>query len=155
MIPYLIAALAIVVHKSDTNRAAIFLFALFYSINEILLLDKSANFFLWSIISSTCFIYLLSKLSKVTLMILLLGLSDIILTLIDVGSLLAYNYNVEWMYQLRYPSTYYVAIAQIAALLVTNERSVNVLSIRYNLSLFAHRAFGFFVSRAKIHDSKR
>ena len=155
MIPYFVAALAIIVHKSDTERAAIFLFALFYSINEVLLLDKSINLLLWAIISSTCFLYLLSKLSKITLMILLLGITDIILVLIDVVGLLAYNYNVESIYQLREPLTKYAATAQIASLLVTDVRRVNVVSIRYNLRMFAHRAFGFFVSRAKIHDTKR
>ena len=155
MIVYFIAALAIVVHKSDTNRAAIFLFALFYSINEILLLDKSANYFFWSIISSTCFIFLLSKLSRVTYMILLLAITDIILALIDLTALVAYNLDNEWLYQIHFPTTYYVAIAQIACLLVTDVRSVNVVSIRYNLSLLASRARGFLVTRAEIHDTKR
>ena len=151
MIVYFIAALAIVVHKSDTNRAAIFLFALFYSINEILLLDKSANYFFWSIISSTCFIFLLSKLSRVTYMILLLAITDIILTLIDLTALVAYNLNNEWLYQIHFPMTYYVAIAQIACLLVTDARSVNFSSIRYNISLYADNARRFFVHRSKIH----
>ena len=151
MIVYFIAALAIVVHKSDSNRAAIFLFALFYSINEILLLDKSANYFLWSIISSTCFIFLLSKLSRVTYMVLLLAITDIILTLIDLIALVAYNLDNEWLYQIHFPMTYYVAIAQIACLLVTDARSVNFSSIRYNLSLYADNARRFFVHRSKIH----
>tara|TARA_R110000823_G_scaffold110656_3_gene230720 strand:+ start:503 stop:925 length:423 start_codon:yes stop_codon:yes gene_type:complete len=140
MIVYFIAALAIVVHKSDTNRAAIFLFALFYSINEILLLDKSANYFFWSIISSTCFIFLLSKLSRVTYMILLLAITDIILTLIDLTALVAYNLDNEWLYQSHFSLTYYVVIAQIASILVTDDRSVNIREIRYNLSLHFGRA---------------
>ena len=151
MIVYFIAALAIVVHKSDTNRAAIFLFALFYSINEILLLDKSANYFFWSIISSTCFIFLLSKLSRVTYMVLLLAITDIILALIDLTALVAYNLDNEWLYQIHFPMTYYVAIAQIACLLVTDARSVNFSSIRYNISLYADNARRFFVHRSKIH----
>ena len=151
MIVYFIAALAIVVHKTDTNRAAIFLFALFYSINEILLLDRSANYFFWSIISSTCFIFLLSKLSRVTYMILLLAITDIILALIDLTALVAYNLNKEWLYQIHFPMTYYVAIAQIACLLVTDARSVNFSSIRYNISLYADNARRFFVHRSKIH----
>ena len=140
MIVYFIAALAIVVHKSDTNRAAIFLFALFYSINEILLLDKSANYFFWSIISSTCFIFLLSKLSRVTYMILLLAITDIILALIDLTALVAYNLDNEWLYQSHFSLTYYVVIAQIASILVTDDRSVNIREIRYNLSLHFGRA---------------
>ena len=155
MIVYFIAALAIVVHKSDTNRAAVFLFAVFYSINEILLLDKSVNYFFWSIISSTCFIFLLSKLSKVTLMILLLAVTDIILASIDLIALVAYNLDNEWLYQIHFPVTYYVAVAQIACLLVTDVRTVNVVTIRYNLSLLASRALGFWVTRAEIHDTKR
>ena len=151
MIVYFIAALAIVVHKSDTNRAAIFLFALFYSINEILLLDKSVNYFFWSIISSTCFIFLLSKLSRVTYMVLLLAITDIILALIDLTALVAYNLDNEWLYQIHFPMTYYVAIAQIACLLVTDARSVNFSSIRYNISLYADNSRRFFVHRSKIH----
>tara|TARA_R110000751_G_scaffold305601_1_gene422242 strand:+ start:137 stop:592 length:456 start_codon:yes stop_codon:yes gene_type:complete len=151
MIVYFIAALAIVVHKSDTNRAAIFLFALFYSINELLVLDESVNYFLWSIISSTCFIFLLSKLSRVTYMILLLAITDIILTLIDLIALVAYNLDNEWLYQSHFSLTYYVVIAQIACLLVTDARSVNFSSIRYNLSLYADNARRFFVHRSKIH----
>ena len=151
MIVYFIAALAIVVHKSDTNRAAIFLFALFYSINELLVLDESVNYFLWSIISSTCFIFLLSKLSRVTYMILLLAITDIILALIDLIALVAYNLDNEWLYQSHFSLTYYVVIAQIACLLVTDARSVNFSSIRYNLSLYADNARRFFVHRSKIH----
>ena len=135
MITYFIAACAMLVHKCNTNRAAVFLFALFYSIAQIIALDQSSNYYVWSIISSTCFIYALSKLSRATILVLLLACTDIILALIDLTALVAYNLNNEWLYQSHFPLTYYVAIAQIAALLVTDVRSVNIAAVRYNLPL--------------------
>tara|TARA_R110000822_G_scaffold308691_1_gene436979 strand:- start:349 stop:792 length:444 start_codon:yes stop_codon:yes gene_type:complete len=136
---YFVAALAMLVHKSNTNRAAIFLFAVFYSIAEIIAIDQSSNYFLWGIISTTCFIYALSKLSRATVLVLLLASTDIILTLIDLTALVAYNLDNEWLYQSHFSLTYYVVIAQIATLLVTDDRSVNIYSVRYNLSLPFHR----------------
>ena len=136
---YFVAALAMLVHKSNTNRAAIFLFAVFYSIAEIIAIDQSSNYFLWGIISTTCFIYALSKLSRATVLVLLLASTDIILALIDLTALVAYNLGNEWLYQSHFSLTYYVVIAQIATLLVTDDRSVNIYSVRYNLSLPFHR----------------
>ena len=136
---YFVAALAMLVHKSNTNRAAIFLFAVFYSIAEIIAIDQSSNYFLWGIISTTCFIYALSKLSRATVLVLLLASTDIILALIDLTALVAYNLDNEWLYQSHFSLTYYVVIAQIATLLVTDDRSVNIYSVRYNLSLPFHR----------------
>ena len=155
MITYFIAALAMVVHKCNTNRAAVFLFALFYSIAQVIALDQSSNYYVWSIISTTCFIYALSKLSRATILVLLLACTDIILASIDLIALVSYNLNNEWLYQSHFQLTYYVAIAQIACLLVTDVRSVNISTIRYNISLFVHRTSSVFVNRAKIHNSKR
>ena len=88
-------------------------------------------------------------------MILLLALSDIILALIDLIALVAYNLGNEWLYQSHFNLTYYVTVAQVASLLVIDARSVNIRTIRYNISLFVHRAFGVFVNREKIHHTKR
>ena len=140
MITYFVAALAMVLHKSNTNRAAVFLFALFYSIAQIIALDQSSNYYFWCIISTTCFIYALSKLSRVTILVLLLASTEIILSLIDLIALVSYNLGNEWLYQSHFQLTYYVVIAQIAALLVTDDRSVNLREIRYNLSLHFGRA---------------
>ena len=155
MIVYFIAAAAIVVHKSDTNRAAIFLFAVFYSINELILLDKSVNYFFWSIISSTCFVFLLSKLSRVTVMILLLCLTDIILASIDLTALVAYHLDNERVFQFRELSEPFTSTFQIAALLVIDERRVNFASIRYNISMLLHNASRFLVRRKKIPSAER
>ena len=140
MITYFVAALAMVLHKSNTNRAAVFLFALFYSFAEIIALDQSSNYYVWCIISTTCFIYALSKLSRVTILVLLLATTEIILALLDLIALVAYNLSNEWVYQSHFSLTYYVVIAQIACLLVTDVRSVNFTAIRYNLSLHFGRA---------------
>ena len=148
---YFVAALAMFVHKSNTNRAAVFLFAVFYSIAEIIALDQSSNYFLWCIISTACFICALSKLSRVTVLVLLLATTEIILALIDLIALVSYNLDNAWLYQSHFSLTYYVVIAQIACLLVTDARSVNFSSIRYNLSLYADNARRFFVHRSKIH----
>ena len=155
MITYFVAALAMLVHKSNTNRAAVFLFAVFYSIAEIIALDQSSNYYFWCIISTTCFIYALSKLSKVTILVLLLASTEIILALIDLIALVSYNLGNEWLYQSHFSLTYYVVIAQIACLLVTDDRSVNFTAIRYNISLHANNARRFFVHRSEIHNSKR
>ena len=155
VIVYFVAVIALFVNKSDTNRAAIFLYSLFYSAALLISLDDSANYFMLSILSTTLFIVSLNMLSRPTKLVLLLCLTDIILTSIDLIALVAYNLNIEHLYLLREPATYYVGIAQLTCLLVKDGRSVNVSAIRYNLSLFIHRASGFFVSRAEIHHTKR
>ena len=151
MITYFIAAVALVIHKSDTNRAAIFLFCLFFSIAQLIALDTSETYFLWSIMSTAAFIVGLSMLSRSTWLVLLLATTDIILALIDLIALVSYNLGNEWLFQLRFPMTYYVSIAQVACLLVVNERTVNFSSIRYNLSLYIDNTKRFFVHREKIH----
>ena len=151
MIVYCVAALALLLNKCDTNRAAIFLYAVFYSISMVIELDNSSNYFIWSIISSTGFIFSLSMLSRATKLVVLLALFDIILTSIDLISLVAYNLSIEWIYQYRSNATYYVGIAQLTCLLVRDERSVNIGAIRYNISLYANNARRFFVHRSKIH----
>ena len=155
MIVYFIAALAIFVQKTDTNRAAVFLFAVFYSINEIMLLDKSADYFLWSIMSSTAFVYLLSKLSRVTIMILLLALTDIILSSIDLIALVAYNLDNERVFQFRGIAEPYISTFQIAALLVTDARIVDSTAIRYNLSMLLNHASRFFVRSKKVYSREK
>ena len=152
---YFVAVIALFVNRSDTNRAAIFLYAVFYSAALLISLDSSANYFMLSILSTTLFIVSLNMLSRATKLVLLLCLTDIILTSIDLISLVAYNLNIEELYKIREPATFYVGIAQLTCLLVTDVRSVNIFTIRYNLSLFIHRASGFFVSRAEIHHTKR
>ncbi len=151
MIVYCVAALALLLNKCDTNRAAIFLYAVFYSISMVIELDNSSNYFIWSIISSTGFIFSLSMLSRATMLVLLLALFDIVLASIDLIALVAYNLNVEWLYLYRESSTFYVGIAQLTCLLVTDARSVNISSIGYNLSIYANNAWRFFVHRAKMH----
>ena len=155
VIVYFVAAIALFVNKSDTNRAAIFLYSLLYSAAILISLDSSANYFMLSILSTTLFIVSLSMLSRATKLVLLLCLTDIILTSIDLISLVAYNLNIEDLYKIRESATFYVGIAQLTCLLVTDVRSVNISTIRYNLSLFIHRASGLFVRRAEIHHTKR
>tara|TARA_R110002096_G_scaffold173071_1_gene347034 strand:+ start:844 stop:1314 length:471 start_codon:yes stop_codon:yes gene_type:complete len=156
MIEFSIAALALLLHKCNTNRAAVFLYALFYAFAEILRVSVTSEYhFLLCIVLTTVFICSLNSLSRATGLVVLLGLTEIALALIDLSALVAYNLSVEWLYQLRDPMIYYVAIFQMAALLVTDVRSVNFTAIRYNLSLFVHRARGFFVNRSEIHNSKR
>jgi hypothetical protein len=94
-------------------------------------------------------------LSRVTKLVLLLAIFDIILASIDLIALVAYNLDVGWLYQYREPSTYYVGIAQLSCLLVTDARTVNFHSVRYNISLFIHRAGGFFFNRAEIHHTEK
>ena len=150
-----IAALAMVLHSCDTNRAAIFIFTVFYSLAHLIALDTNQTYYLWSIISTTLFLVALASLSRATIMILLLALSDIILALIDLIALVAYNLGNEWLYQSHFNLTYYVTVAQVASLLVIDARTVNIRSIRYNISLLKSRAAGVFVNREKIQNSKR
>ena len=89
------------------------------------------------------------------MLVVLLATFDIILASIDLIALVAYNLNVDWIYLHRESSTFYVGIAQLTCLLVTDERSVNISSIGYNISLYANNARRFFVHRSKIHYSKR
>ena len=81
------------------------------------------------------------------MLVLLLALFDIILASIDLISLVAYNLNIEWIYQYRSNATYYVGIAQLTCLLVRDERSVNVRTIGYNVSLYFRNTMRFFLYR--------
>ena len=144
---YFVAVIALFVNRCDTNRAAIFLYAVFYSAALLISLDDSANYFMLSILSTTLFIVSLNMLSRPTKLVLLLCLTDIILTSIDLIALVAYNLNIEWLYLYREPSTFYVGIAQLTCLLVTDARSVNLRTIGYNLPLYFRNTMRVFLYR--------
>ena len=144
---YFVTGIALFVNKCETNRAAIFLYAAFFSAALLISLDDGANFFLWSIISTTAFIVGLSMLSRATKLVFLLAIFDIILASIDLIALVAYNLNVECIYQYRESSTFYVGIAQLTCLLVTDARSVNVRTIGYNVSLYFRNTMRFLLYR--------
>ena len=144
---YFVAVIALFVNKCETNRAAIFLYAAFYSAALIISLDSGANYFMWSIISTTAFMVALSMLSRATKLVFLLAIFDIVLASIDLIALAAYNLNVECVYQYRESSTFYVGIAQLTCLLVRDERSVNVRTISYNVSLYLRNTMRFFLYR--------
>ena len=152
---YFVAVIALFVNKCETNRAAIFLYATFFSAALLISLDDGANFFLWSIISTTAFMVALSMLSRATKLVFLLAMLDIILASIDLIALVAYNLNVECIYQYRESSTFYVGIAQLTCLLVTDARSVNISSIRYNLSMLLNHASRFFVRSKKVYSREK
>ena len=144
---YFVAVIALFVNKCETNRAAVFLYAAFYSAALIISLDSGANYFMWSIISTTAFMVALSMLSRATKLVFLLAIFDIILASIDLIALVAYNLDIGWLYLYRESSTFYVGIAQLTCLLVTDARSVNVRTIGYNVSLYFRNTMRFLLYR--------
>ena len=156
MIEFSVAALALLLHKCNTNRAAVFLYALFYSFAEILRVVVTSEYhFVLCIILTTCFICALNTLSRATWLVLMLGLTDISMASIDLIALVAYNLGSEELYQLRDPMILCATTLQMAALLVIDARTVNFDSIRYNISLYANNARRFIVHRSQVHNSKR
>jgi len=127
-IPYAVVAIAMAVQKEWSNQAACGVFAFFYSAS--LLVSYFANgsdaYFIWSMISTPLFLIALSMLSKITLMILLLCLTEVALLLIDAASLIAYNLGNDWLYQMRWGPETAVITLQLAALLVRNGTRIQI-----------------------------
>ena len=134
VIPYMVVCLAMCIHKDRTNLAACGVFAFFYSIALVIKFSfgGTADYFIWSIATAPIFLIVMSMLSKITKLVILLCLTEIVLLIIDIVSLVAYNMEIEWLYQLRWwPETIAIAV-QTASLLVRhgtdNDRIHNAIS---------------------------
>jgi len=146
-LPLLVALFAMfILQKEWSNKLAAGWFGLFYcgSICISYVFEGEAQYFVWSIVSTPLFLLILSKLSKITPMILLLCASDIILTLIDVGSFVTYNIPLDGVYQWRWNPERIVIIIQVAALLVRDGRHINISTIYGNMAMFARHTYGLF-----------
>jgi len=126
--PYIVICISMLIQKDKTNLAAIGAFAFFYSATLIIsyFTNGSDTYFLWSMVSTPLFLIVMSVMSKITLMILLLCLTEVALLIIDVISLIAYNMGIEWLYQIRWWPESIVIILQLAALLVTNGSRIRI-----------------------------
>jgi len=119
--PLIAAVLAMfLIQKEFSNKMAAGWFGIFYGLSMIIsyFFDGQAQYFVWSIASTPLFLLILSKLRRITPMILLLCVSDIILTLIDVVSFVTYNTNMASLYQMRWSPERVVIILQLAAFFI-------------------------------------
>ena len=139
IIPLIVICLAMFVQKDNTNRAAVGVYGYFYCLALFIsyYFAGEPEYFYWSIGSSPLFLIALSMLRKVTLMVLLLSLSEFALLLIDVLSIVAYNLRLEWLYSLRWMPETAVITLQLAALLVTNGNSIRIPVAYGNMAMRA------------------
>jgi len=128
IIPYLICVVAFFLHKDSTNLAVTGLFAFFYSVSLAFhtLLVEEVLIFEVNLVLTALFYLCLIQFSKITMMMVIFCATDIILTSIDVGSLLAYNYSWNGLYDNLYDLDKPFIIMQYAALWVTDGERVNV-----------------------------
>lgn len=132
----ILAALAMTLQHEQANRAAIFVYVLFYRLADTIAVIDTAAYYPLIACLSVLFVTLLALLPKVTTMILLLAATEFILVGLDGIGLLAYNLGSEQVLQMSRTLTYYVAIAQAATLLVgscTNARNDNFWSVCYSV----------------------
>jgi len=134
VIPYMVVCLAMCIHKDRTNLAACGVFAFFYSIALVIkyLHAGTPDYLIWSIATTPLFLIAMSVMTKITKLVIILSLTELVLLIIDVVSLVAYNMQIEWLYQLRWwPETIAIAV-QTASLLVRhgtdNDRIRNAIS---------------------------
>lgn len=119
-LPYAVIAIAMFIHKDRTNLAAVGVFAFFYSLALIInhSFEGRPEYFIWSIVSTPLFLIAMSMMTKITRMIAILCLTEIVLLLIDVVSLMAYNVGIEWAYQSMKVLGVAIVALQLSALLV-------------------------------------
>jgi len=115
LIPYVIAGTALFLHHNNTNRACVGLFIFFYSISLYMLLVQF---------------------SKVTAMMVVFCVTDVVLVLIDVVSFLAYHYGLEALYQAPLNVELAAIYVQWIALWITDDRSINLRRYYVNIKLF-------------------
>jgi len=137
VIPYMICAVAFALHKDKTNLAVTGLFVLSYSASLLFnqLMVDNVLIFEINLVITAIFYIILSKFSKITMMMVIFCVTDIILTLIDVASLLAYNYSWNSLYGNLYELDRPFIIMQYAALWVTDGERINIRRFYGNIVL--------------------
>jgi hypothetical protein len=136
-IPYLMCAVAFFLHKDKTNQAVTGLFAVFYSLSLVFntFMIEEVLIFEINLVLTALFYLFLAQFSKITMMMIIFCVTDVILTLIDVGALLAYNYNWTSLYATLYELDKPFIIMQYAALWVTDGERINVGRFYGNIRL--------------------
>lgn len=125
--PYFICLVAFAIHKDRANLAAVSLFIFFYSISLVfhtVILEDQAIYKI-NLVLTACFLAILSKFTKITLMMLVLSITSVILTSIDFGAYITYTDKAE-QYQFFYVIERPIIILQYAALLITDGEKINV-----------------------------
>lgn len=128
VMPYAVIILSMAIQKEWSNQCAAGVFAFFYSAQIFIshFANGTDTYFLWAIISTPLFLIALSMMNKITLMILLLCITEVAFLIIDVLSLIAYNLRIEWLYQMRWGPETVVITLQLAALLVRNGANIRI-----------------------------
>jgi len=127
------------IQKEWSNQCAAGVFGLFYSAALFIsyYFDQQPEYFMWSIVSTPLFLIVMSMMNKITLMILLLCLTEVAFLIIDVISLIAYNLGIEWLYQMRWGPETVVITLQLAALLVRNGTRIRIHQTYGNMGMRA------------------
>jgi len=138
LIPYVIAGTALFLHHNNTNRACVGLFIFFYSISLVFhsLMLEDPRIFHVNLVLTAIFYMLLVQFSKVTAMMVVFCVTDVVLVLIDVVSFLAYHYGLEALYQAPLNVELAAIYVQWIALWITDDRSINLRRYYVNIKLF-------------------
>ena len=138
LIPYVIAGIALFLHRDNTNRACVGLFIFFYSISLVFhsLMVEDPRIFQVNLVLTAIFYMLLVQFSKVTVMMVVFCVTDVVLVLIDSVSFLAYHYKAEALYQAPQNVELAAIYLQWIALWITDDRSINLRRYYVNIKLF-------------------
>ena len=134
-VPFAMCLVAVMIHKDHTNLAAAGLFIIFYSFSLLphLAMEESPIIFEINLMMTALFYVMLAGFSKVTKMIVIFCITDIILTLVDVAAFLSYHYRLWGLYEFAYKIEGSIVLIQWAALWVTDGKSVNVMGFCDNI----------------------
>lgn len=144
MIPYLMALIGFfVINKDRSNRIVTVLFGWFYSANMAfnMGMDEGPDIYLVELLLITGFFVAVTLCIsilkiKVTMMIMILCVADVIVASMDIVAFLTYYDTNETMYTFAYNSIFQLFVIQYAALWVNDARSINVRSYYDNMWLY-------------------
>lgn len=126
LIPYLIVIVAYFIHNDNTNRAVAGLVIMFYSVTwplHELMINEPIIFKIDIALRALFYVCLMPLLTRVTLMIKLLCVTDLLLTILDLTASFAYTYSVSFVYETTGKLSEILIILQWSALWVRDVRS--------------------------------
>jgi hypothetical protein len=133
LIPYLIVIVAYFIHSDNTNRAVAGLVIMFYSVTWPLheyMVDDPIIFKIDIAMRALFYVCLMPLLKRVTLMIKLLCVTDLLLTVLDLTASFAYTYSVSFVYETIGKLSEILIILQWSALWVRDARSAGASNTR-------------------------
>ena len=133
-----------------------------YIMANIISLVETDLYFIFTIMLSVWFLYLLYWIHKATLMIVLLAISEVVLASIDFFALISYHLRLESLYQSHFGYIEFVSLLQLIILIVANDGLFCTARIRsgFNKILTGIRfiynaSLSRFIHHKQVHRSGR